>query len=166
VTDRHKVIRTKERSMRYCLILQMLVLSITVSSCASKTPVVEPSEVRTFASEESDMDWALTDEDEKRDENISKLRKLAKGGRFYFEVQFAFIATTPNYSKIDRLVSDLEADGNKVVPRYGIRSLGFSELATASFEFEGSLKETDLTPEKLVKRLDGIAKWQFIQLEK
>lgn len=151
--------------MKY-LIIQMLVLSIVASSCASKTLVVAPKEERAFASEDSDMAWALTDEDENRDDNISKLRKLSKNGKFYFEVQFAFIATTPNYSKIDRLVLDLEAEGNKVVPRYGVRSLGFSELTTASFEFEGSLKDTDLTPEKLIKRLDGIAKWQFIQLEK
>jgi hypothetical protein len=146
--------------------IQMLILSITASSCASKTPVVAPKEERAFASEDSDMAWALTDEDEQRDEKISLLRKLSKEGRFYFEVQFVFVATTPNYSKIDRLVSDLEAEGNKVVPRYGVRSLGFSELSSASFEFEGSLKETDLTPEKLVKRLDSITKWQFIQLEK
>ena len=107
------------------------------------------------------------EEDEARDENISKLRNLAKkGGRFYFEVKFTFIAETPKYNEIDRLIQDLEGDDNQVVSRYGVRNIESADKSSASFEFQGSLKGTDITVEKLIKRMDNIGHWQFIQLEK
>jgi hypothetical protein len=146
-------------------LIPFILLTLILSACSSKTPKVE-AEKREYASNTEEVVLPF-EEDEARDNNISKLRKLAKGGAsFYFEVQFNYAAETPKYSDIDRLIDDLEGEDNQVTSHYGMRTIGAADVSSASFEFQGSLRGTDLTVEKLVKRLDSIGRWQFIQLEK
>ena len=146
-----------------------LLLISFLSSCSSPKPVVVPHESeRLFASEPavgSSGDSAFL-EDEKRDDNISALRKIATKKKFHFEVQFNFVGQTPDYAKIDRLVEDLKRnERNKVQMGSDARNFDSNEVWTVSFEFEGTLKKTELSVPELTKRLDDISKWQFIQID-